>query len=70
MGSSVSKVASVEEAAGFLRSRAALAVSLGSGQSAAFLHALGERQSLEHLTVFGSLLIDSFPLLPAPVCGS
>ena len=44
------------EAAALVRPRDRLAVPLGPGQPAAFLHALGERDDFEDLHVFGALL--------------
>lgn len=44
------------EAAALVRPRDRLAVPLGPGQPAAFLHALGERDDFEDLCVFGALL--------------
>lgn len=44
------------EAAALVRPRDRLAVPLGPGQPAAFLHALGERDDYEDLCIFGALL--------------
>ena len=56
------KLVSVAEAAAEVRVRDSLAVPLGPGQPAAFLHALGERDDWQRLDVFGALLVDLFPL--------
>ncbi len=48
------------EAASLVRPRDTLAVPLGPGQPAAFLHALGERDDFEDLRVFGALLTGLF----------
>jgi acyl-CoA hydrolase len=60
------KLRPVEEAAARVRSRDTLAVPLGPGQPAAFLHALGERESFDELTVFGALLIEPFRVFTLP----
>jgi len=57
---------SLEEAAALLRPSDTLAVPLGPGQPAAFLHALGQRDDWENLTVFGALLLDLYPLFARP----
>jgi acyl-CoA hydrolase len=54
------------EAAALVRDADTLAVPLGPGQPAAFLHALSARERFESLTVFGALLIDLFPLFTRP----
>jgi acyl-CoA hydrolase len=54
------------EAADLLRVRDVLAVPLGPGQPPACLHALGERDDFEALTVFGALLVDAFALFARP----
>lgn len=66
MTSSFSKFRSAEEAAAFVHSRDCVAVPLGPGQPAAFLHALGQREAFDALTVFGALFIDLFPLFTRP----
>jgi hypothetical protein len=66
MTSSDSKIRSLEEAVAVVRSRDTLAVPLGPGQPAAFLHALGERESFDELTVFSALLIDLFRVFTRP----
>jgi acyl-CoA hydrolase len=43
-----------------------LAIPLGPGQPAGFLHALGERDDFEALEVFGALLIDVYPVFTKP----
>jgi acyl-CoA hydrolase len=62
MSSIGSKLRTAEDAAAVVRSRDTVAVPLGPGQPAAFLQALGERESFDALTVFGALFIDLFPL--------
>jgi acyl-CoA hydrolase len=54
------KRCSPTQAAGLVRPRDTLAIPLGPGQPAAFLHALGERDDFEDLQVFGALLIGLF----------
>jgi len=54
------------EAAAVLRPRDTLAVPLGPGQPPATLHALGERDDFDQLTVFGALLVDAFGLFAKP----
>jgi acyl-CoA hydrolase len=56
------KVVSAPEAAALLRPTDSLAVPLGPGQPTAFLHALGERDDWQSLSVFAALLVDLFPL--------
>jgi acyl-CoA hydrolase len=51
------------EAAGRVRRRDSLAIPLGPGQPASFMHALGARDDFEDLLVFGALLMDAFPIL-------
>jgi len=55
-----------QQAAARVRDADTLAVPLGPGQPAAFLHALGERERFERLEVFGALLVDLFPLFTRP----
>ena len=57
---------SAAEAAARVRDLDRLAVPLGPGQPAEFLHALGERQGFERLEVFAALLVDLFPLFTRP----
>jgi acyl-CoA hydrolase len=66
MTSSDPKIRSMEEAVAVVRSRDTVAVPLGPGQPAAFLHALGERESFDELTVFSALLIDLFRVFTRP----
>lgn len=66
MGAKANKIRSVEDAVGLVRSRDSVAVPLGPGQPAVFLHALGEREAFDDLTVFGALFIDLFPLFIRP----
>lgn len=56
------KVLAPEAAAALLRPDDTLAVPLGPGQPAAFLHALGGRDDWDGLTVFAALLVDLFPV--------
>lgn len=56
------KALSIEEAAGVVRPSDTLALPLGPGQPAAFLHALGRRDDWERLQVFAALLLDLYPL--------
>ncbi len=49
-------------AAALVRPVDSLTVPLGPGQPAAFLHALGERDDFQDLSVFGALLLDLYPL--------
>ncbi len=60
MASWKSKLCSPEEAAARVGSRDTMGVPLGTGQPAAFLHALGERDDFEELIVFSGLLSDLF----------
>lgn len=59
-------VVALTEAVQRVRARDTLAVPLGPGQPAAFLHALGERADFVDLRVFAALLIDAFPLFTRP----
>ncbi len=54
--------ATAQEAAALVKPGDSLGVPLGPGQPVEFLHALGQRNDLEDLTVFTGLLIDFFPL--------
>jgi len=56
------KALSLDEAASLVRPNDTLAVPLGPGQPAAFLHALSKRDDWTDLTVFGALLLDLYPL--------
>ena len=60
------RVIALTEAVERVRARDTLAVPLGPGQPAAFLHALGERADFVDLRVFAALLIDAFPLFTRP----
>ncbi len=53
-------------AAGVVRSSDTLAIPLGPGQPASFLHALGEREAFDDLLVSGALLVDLYPLFDRP----
>jgi acyl-CoA hydrolase len=55
-----------EAASGLVRDADTLAVPLGPGQPAEFLHALGARERFERLDVFAALLVDRFPLFTRP----
>ena len=57
---------SARDAAAQLAPRDTLAVPLGPGQPGAFLHALGEREDFEELTVFSALLMDAYRLFTRP----
>jgi len=60
------KLATPIEAAGLVRSRDTLAVPLGPGQPPGFLHALGERDDFEDLTIFAALLVGPFQVFTKP----
>jgi acyl-CoA hydrolase len=55
-----------QEAAGLVRPTDKLGIPLGPGQPSAFLHALGERDDFEDLTIFGALLIDLYAVFTKP----
>jgi acyl-CoA hydrolase len=57
---------SLEEAAALVRATDTLAIPLGPGAPAAFLHALGERDDWKNLEVFGGLLLDLYALFTKP----
>jgi acyl-CoA hydrolase len=57
---------SPEAASGLVRDVDTLAIPLGPGQPAEFLHALGARERFEQLDVFAALLVDLFPLFARP----
>jgi acyl-CoA hydrolase len=54
------------DAASLVRPTDTLAVPLGPGAPASFLHALSERDDWERLEVFGGLLLDLYPLFTKP----
>ncbi len=54
------KIRSMADAAALVAVRDTLGLPLGPGQSAAFIHALGERDDFEELVVFSALLSDLF----------
>ena len=54
------------QAAGILRPIDTLGVPLGPGQPGAFLHALGDRDDYEDVTVFGALLVDLYEFFTRP----
>ncbi|MBX7160950.1 MAG: 4-hydroxybutyrate CoA-transferase [Acidimicrobiia bacterium] len=56
----------MEAAVAAVRPVDALGLPLGPGQPAAFLHALGERDDLDHLDVFTALCVDLYPLFMKP----
>ena len=56
----------LEEAAAVVRPVDTIGVPLGPGQPSAFLHALGERDDYEDVTIFGALLIDLFAFFTKP----
>lgn len=60
------RVLSLSEAAALVRPDDTLAVPLGPGQPAGFLHALSVRDDWRGLQVFAALLVDLFPLFARP----
>jgi acyl-CoA hydrolase len=54
------------QAAELLRPTDTLGVPLGPGQPSAYLHALGERDDYEDVTVFGALLVDLYAFFTKP----
>ncbi len=54
------------EAAALVRPADSLGLGLGPSHPSAFLHALGERDAFERLTVFGALLTEVYPLFARP----
>ena len=60
------RVCTPAEAAEVLRPVDTLGIPLGPGQPQALLHALGERDDFEGLTVFGALLLDLYALFTKP----
>ncbi len=60
------KVHTLEEAVALVRPVDTIGVPLGPGQPSAFLHALGERDDYEDVTIFGALLIDLFAFFTKP----
>ena len=57
---------SAKDAAALVRATDSLAIPLGPGQPGGFLHALGEEDRFESLTVSGALLTDLFALFTLP----
>ena len=57
---------SASEAAALIGDTDSIAIPLGPGQPADFLHALGERPRFTGLRVFGALLMDAFALFTRP----
>jgi acyl-CoA hydrolase len=53
-------------AADLVRPADTMAIPLGPGAPAAFLHALGERDDWQHLQVFGGLLLDLYAVFTKP----
>jgi acyl-CoA hydrolase len=62
----VARTLTLAEAAALVEPRDSLGVPLGPGQPAAFLHALGERESFDDLVVHSALLVDLYPLFTRP----
>jgi acyl-CoA hydrolase len=60
------KVHRLEEAAALVRPVDSIGVPLGPGQPSAFLHALGDRDDYEDVTIFGALLIDLYAFFTKP----
>jgi len=60
------KLHTLEEAAALMRPVDTLGIPLGPGQPSAFLHALGERDDYEDVTVFGALLVDLYAVFTKP----
>src|SRR5215210_2069308 len=56
----------MDAAVAAVRATDRLAIPLGPGQPATFLHALGERDDFENLEVFGALLIDLYAVFTKP----
>jgi len=54
------------DAAALVRGKDTLALPLGPGQPADFLHALGERDAFRDLTIFSALLVDLYLLFTRP----
>jgi acyl-CoA hydrolase len=59
-------VHTLKEAADLVRPVDTIGVPLGPGQPAAFLHALGDRDDYEDVTLFGALLVDLFAFFTKP----
>ena len=57
---------SLDDAVAAVRPADRIAIPLGPGQPAEFLHALGKRDDFERLEVFGALLVDLYPLFTKP----
>jgi len=55
-----------DAAASRIRPADRLAVPLGPGQPASFMHALGERDDWQDLQIFGALLVDVYPIFLKP----
>ena len=60
------KLHTLDEAAALMRPVDTLGIPLGPGQPSAFLHALGERDDYEDVTVFGALLVDLYAVFTKP----
>ena len=60
------KTESLAAASSRIRPVDQLAVPLGPGQPAAFMHALAERDDWEDLQIFGALLVDAYPIFLKP----
>src|SRR3954447_23317179 len=63
---SPSPLHTLAEAAALVRPVDTLGVPLGPGQPSAFLHALGERDDYEDVTIFGALLVDLYAFFTKP----
>jgi acyl-CoA hydrolase len=61
-----SPLRSLEEAAALVRPVDTIGVPLGPGQPSAFLHALGDRDDYEDVTIFGALLVDLYAFFTKP----
>jgi acyl-CoA hydrolase len=59
-------VHSLEEAAALVRPVDTIGVPLGPGQPSGFLHALGDRDDYEDVTIFGALLVDLYEFFTKP----
>ena len=60
------RVHTLEEAADLVRPVDTIGIPLGPGQPAAFLHALGDRDDYQDVTIFGALLVDLFAFFTKP----
>ncbi len=60
------RISPMDEAVEQVRDVDTLSIPLGPGQPASFMHALGDRESFEALTVSGALLVDLYALFTRP----